>query len=336
MRLRAALFAGPVIYTLLNAGLFALGFERLEVAEVFNWDIKNVMLGLFGVDAIVPFYPLSAAPRSLAIVAGASTIICLAGARMLHSILARLALYAAAAASFVVILTTDSRMAVVAVIVALAGQAALRVTRTEKLLQLVPPITPLFPLIILQVAVLVAVLDVSDALSRQRFDNISTLSGRSELWEFVFTEVADPKPIHLIGYGQFGQVTAGLGAKYSYIFNEQNGDITRKTAHNMVLQTFLDIGYIGVVVFLMLLYQVTRVATQVRSAHNRLYAQLLIMIFVFGITSAVPTLMSIEISTFFFVFVGMFTSQYVMATNTSKIKNGNPLVRSSWAQKLSP
>ena len=78
----------------------------------------------------------------------------------------------------------------------------------------------------------------------------------------------------------------------------------------MVLQTFIDIGYIGVIVFLMMLYRVTKIVAASRSPHNRLYAKILILVFVFGITSSVPTLMSIEISTFFFLFVGFFTSRY--------------------------
>jgi len=74
---------------------------------------------------------------------------------------------------------------------------------------------------------------------------LATLNNRIYFWQILFNKLSTFDPIHLIGYGAFGQVTSGLTR--AYVGYWTNPDAI--TLQNAFLQHLVDIGYIGFVVF---------------------------------------------------------------------------------------
>lgn len=73
---------------------------------------------------------------------------------------------------------------------------------------------------------------------------LGVLSGRDVIWGSALTVLGDPSPIHLIGYGAFGQFTSGATQGYSWVFS-QFGGMSQHSLHNANLQIVLDMGYMG-------------------------------------------------------------------------------------------
>lgn len=76
------------------------------------------------------------------------------------------------------------------------------------------------------------------------------LTNRTIIWQFAIEELSEIKWIHLPGYGFRGQAIAGLTDKYSCLFSSyENREFT--TAHQVWLQTIIDLGYLGFVAMLL-------------------------------------------------------------------------------------
>jgi O-antigen ligase len=108
---------------------------------------------------------------------------------------------------------------------------------------------PLSPFLVIGVAGLLANTGAVAALSRTGND-VVTATGRLYIWRPVISFLEHPHAEQLIGYGANGQVTSGVSASYAYLFmsDQTVSNPTTVTTHNIVLQTILDYGYIGLVV----------------------------------------------------------------------------------------
>jgi hypothetical protein len=78
-------------------------------------------------------------------------------------------------------------------------------------------------------------------------------SNRPVIWSVVLSELMDIKPIHLVGYGFRGQVMSNISANYSCLFSSYT-DSLLASAHNIWLQFVLDVGYLGLIMTMGLLY----------------------------------------------------------------------------------
>jgi len=77
---------------------------------------------------------------------------------------------------------------------------------------------------------------------------LGVLTGRDFVWESAFRILSEPIPMHLIGYGTFGQVTSGAIKGYAWIFLELPA-LARQSLHNNNIQVIFDIGYIGLFIW---------------------------------------------------------------------------------------
>jgi O-antigen ligase len=69
-------------------------------------------------------------------------------------------------------------------------------------------------------------------------------------------ELADFKPIHMIGYGEYGPYGAGLTKQYmeeKFLMETEQEKLLSSITHNTALQVIFDIGYIGLAIYLLLL-----------------------------------------------------------------------------------
>jgi hypothetical protein len=71
-----------------------------------------------------------------------------------------------------------------------------------------------------------------------------SLSNREAIWRAVLGELRAFQPVHLVGFGAYGQVASGLSAAYAPYFSAYVY-ASLASAHNAFLQTVLEIGYLG-------------------------------------------------------------------------------------------
>ena len=67
-------------------------------------------------------------------------------------------------------------------------------------------------------------------------------------------EMAELKPMHMIGWGEHGESPAGASAKYKDVFREDQFENDLIVTHNMFFQAFFDVGYFGIFFFLATLF----------------------------------------------------------------------------------
>jgi hypothetical protein len=84
-------------------------------------------------------------------------------------------------------------------------------------------------------------------------EDLATGNYRSYIWVHCYNDVLHPRPAHVLGFGEHGQMASGVSSKYAYIFVE--APIPELTVtHNAFLQCFFDVGYLGSAAFLLVLF----------------------------------------------------------------------------------
>jgi O-antigen ligase len=95
-----------------------------------------------------------------------------------------------------------------------------------------------------------------EQISRNGSHDLATGNSRKFIYAAANNELADFKPIHLVGYGEYGIYGAGLIKYYmkKFGYETESQRLISSVAHNTVLQVIFDTGYLGLIAFLMLLY----------------------------------------------------------------------------------
>lgn len=93
------------------------------------------------------------------------------------------------------------------------------------------------------------------ARGNQGVENLTTLSARTVIWQECLEEIRDPDPIHLVGWGEHGQGTAGVARRYAHIFPKDHYEDTGLiVTHNFFFQAFFEVGYLGIGFILLVLF----------------------------------------------------------------------------------
>lgn len=91
--------------------------------------------------------------------------------------------------------------------------------------------------------------DTFPVFSRGSVNDLATIQNRTKVWEVVRERSPHmPLPRQLFGYGAQGQITSGISRGYSYLLVGTLLRGERGSAHNSVLQQYLDAGLIGVLI----------------------------------------------------------------------------------------
>lgn len=112
-----------------------------------------------------------------------------------------------------------------------------------------------FPIILVFASFLIGESDYLETIMRSKSD-LLTGNNRFFIWAFVLEELSSFKFMHLVGYGELGH----YGSKLSYEwmdFFKFSYDSPEKAAssHNTILQLILDTGYVGLVIYLAIIYK---------------------------------------------------------------------------------
>jgi len=299
-RVRCALFS-PACFIAIDLFLYVIGFSFRATTSPTN-DGSAQLLGLIGIHTSrVNDLPLTPGSNGAGEAAALAIVICAVLAYRGRGKL-RLAALAGILASIPTILLVDSRGPLAYALLALIILALLpRLAR--RAIVAVPLLLPVGPSIILFVVSQLG--SLSSTLSRNNGNgSFVTATGRSKIWSIVAHFLSHPHAEDLIGYGAYGQIRSGVAAQYVYLFRYTE-DPEFTSVHSIALQTILDMGYIGLVLFLLFLMVIVNSARisyeRTRSPESTALLVALIALSLFGASEALPGLAGLYLVVSLFV-----------------------------------
>jgi hypothetical protein len=151
------------------------------------------------------------------------------------------------------------------------------------------------------------------SLSRQTGD-IATLSNRKAIWGYVFDEFSSFNWEHLLGFGSYGNITSGVSTEYTTFFEVSYARPETMTTHNSFLQILIDYGYIGLGLFIWIVFSLfallrDRVQLEAGFNKNKLVGKkltlVLIYLVVISATEICLTYFSLEVWSLF-IFINIY------------------------------
>lgn len=239
-----ALCWSPWVYVATNVTLHLAGFTAPEAGRSEGAQFGATMLEALGITMDRVHFPLSPGVNGFgpicAIAFATSVTLALRGEQRKTAILGALV-------SLWAILAIDSRSTLLFAVFAVALVYIVPRARKRGLrwFSLALP-----TVLIVGLGVLSSSANIG-GLSREGAGDFTTGASRTVVWREAARTVIEPSIESLIGYGQSGHLTSGASVGYAYLFRGQL-DPLNASAHNALLQTSLDLGWLGVPLFLML------------------------------------------------------------------------------------
>lgn len=295
------------VFLAANLVLFSLGFGA-STAEGQGRDYAE-MLGAVGINILRHGFPLGSGINGIGIMGGAGLLLgSLQALRAGRRNIDRLGGLITAILGGTVLLQTDSRAALLFALltIVLTGVlpfAWLRVSRWA------PIVVPLAPLVILRVVVWLNGASSALLVARGSSD-FATANGRQLIWAGVAAELSEFRVTHLFGFGFLGTYRSGVVNAFAGMFSGVF-EVTRLTAHNVILQYVLDVGYVGAALFVLLTASALSAASSVKSDELQPAARAIcggLVFFVFaGTTESCPSMYQREnFFLFLFLVIGAF------------------------------
>lgn len=301
-RVRSALVAlcfAPSLYVAANVVLRMAGVSSSRPIPPQAGDPAQV-LSFFGVHHLRTFFPLSDGVNSFGIVVGLAASTALVLAARSEGRTRRWAIIAAAVDIYAILLA-DSRGPISAALGATLLVLLLGRRITVIGLRSLGFLVPASPVVIFGALSLLTAPGVTASAQGR---TISTGTNRLFIWKPILDMLSHFRAADVFGYGAFGQITSGVARSYVYLF----GDVSfTPGAHNFVLQTVLDIGYIGLIVVVLVFVMYIRAFAEASQRGSALGAALLCVMVYFvlvGFTEAAPTIYTPEIFFFFVLALG--------------------------------
>jgi len=211
---------------------------------------RAVVLGYFGLDMERILFPLAPGITSFGVISGLSFVISFNFFK--NNIYSNKTIaYLAILTSLFALITTDSRGAILAVILTLIFIKiyTLFFRKNGKLIGL----PTLLLVIMFSYYFLISMSNSSAVQSLSRGEDIA--SGRTIIWLYAIDFIRDFNLSHLFGFGYMGHAASGLSEQYKYLFYGWNTATPETVSlHNAMLQIFIDYGYLGTIIFIIILY----------------------------------------------------------------------------------
>jgi hypothetical protein len=241
---------GLFFYTAVNIGGAALGIHN-PFTEELDLIVNETIFGFTEQRVVCPFSPN---PGSFATEAGMLSVL---GICLVHHGTRRCIVIGTTALvlGLAGVVAGDSRTPLLAVVAALGFLLLPNRSRRRPAL-ILGLLLPVFPLLMATVdwsaALRLLPFDVLNFSRRADINEILTLNNRTWIWTYLFDEIRDPKFVHFVGYGAFGHVASGLAFAYGYMW--PHAELI--SLHNAALQHLVDIGYLGLAVFVVLMVHI--------------------------------------------------------------------------------
>lgn len=245
-----AIISAPAIFIILNIGTYLLGIEiPLDLDDPEAVGKPSVIAGLLGLNLIRNTLLFVAHPNNVATAVG-SILVCsfFAWKYLTLPKWQSIFLLVSILAGMTFMLMLDSRGSIASLLAVSTLVIFLERARMLSLIKRLIIFLPLLPFFILSLLALVSSTDLGKNMAREENDDdLNTGNGRAIIWEHCINAILDPEVDHILGYGQAGHVTSGVERYWAWKFPNY-------VAHNFFFQSFFDIGYIGIIFFVWLLY----------------------------------------------------------------------------------
>ena len=254
---------GPVVIFVIAVVFYILNYDRLPSVEG-NFRTKPLFLTLLGFNIenkVLQFKSDSDRihPNTLGIIAGALLSAYLVSINTLKLYRVPWTVLATMLSLGAMILIADSRVTVLNTVISVGVVYALIRYRKLQTLPYLAVVFPFFPFISLFLLEFIASTDLARFFSKtEAGTDIASGSERATIWYYCWQELSDFKLIHLIGFGDYGHYGAGVSQQYAFVFGPDGSDAM--VTHNAFYQAFFDVGYLGVAVYLAVLYKVAHSA----------------------------------------------------------------------------
>lgn len=130
--------------------------------------------------------------------------------------------------------------------------------------------------------------DIIDLSSIQRTrEDFNSFNGRNLIWLNSSIEFLNFKPIHLIGYGEFGHYISGVSKSWSHFFGQWEDEKSLLTTpHSFFYSILFDYGYIGLFLYVFIQYKIIFLIKKLwfSSNLNKLFMNFLLFWNLIGIT----------------------------------------------------
>ncbi|WP_157816048.1 O-antigen ligase family protein [Spirosoma pollinicola] len=317
------------LYCLINFLLWAAGIsikESVMTDEVVNK--KAVLLSYFGLNIDRVQFPLSTGLNNYAVISGAMFTICLVLLFVSNTKKYKILTIASCLVFLATLLLIDSRASIYYPI--LICFTLILWQKSKAYVKNMPYLTYLIvlgPLFLYLMVPLMMVLPFIESITRNS-EELATGNSRFLIWSACLLEFIEFKPIHLIGFGYFGHFGSGVSASWSSIFSTwTDGDL--KTSHNTFFTILFDHGYLGLVVYVLVIYNTFKRISRFWNI-NREGNVLLFGFFSFNIFAGITeTLIGFYSPNYFILFFVFLFAEFVgnspiLVTEnaTSRSKNG--------------
>lgn len=314
-RLLNSVISGVFLYVLLNVILMLLDIRPNDYEPIYNYDLKGIILTQIGLDWLMLQPPLASAPKTISVVC-LFLAICSAPYSIRIGRVQRSQEQNPLIAIFAIsmVLYSDARMALVTffIIYFLAlsfSKATLRI-----LMKITIVLSPLLPIIIVGLAGVLQEVSIIQMFSRNDWNNISTLSNRTYIWENFMTEAVNFNYSFLVGYGLHGQIESGISQQSAYIFDARIDD-KHHSLHNTIFQMYIDRGLIGLAIFILLVYfLISRISKAGEIGYRTSLG--VFAIFVLGQTESLFILSPVDSLTVFILLLAFSTSAFIDSKKT--------------------
>lgn len=273
------------LYLLFNAVMQLAGWKS-SVNDDISAGITARMLATVGIFTDRTIFPTAGGLNNFGAVAGLAIAGGIAGTVGGRSAPARAAAAMTAIAGLYIIVRTDSRAGMMFALLA-GGLVAILPMRWLRSGRFGVLIIPTLPVALFAIAVLLASLLGTTALIRNP-EEVYNLGSRAFIWAAIGAELRTFSPGHLVGFGFFGQTQSTIVQHFGDVVGA-GYDTGRLTAHNMLLQLALDIGYLGVIVMLALFWSAFARIDRVPESQRKIVAALLLYLLLAGVTESTPT-----------------------------------------------
>ena len=285
-------FSRPIIVGLVHVlGIFCLmNLVSIVINPMFgSGDFTTLSLfGLQGKRIVFSMYP-DAHAVFVGIMGGYLLVMNVDRSLLGTTLMARVMRWVYLATGLIVVLISDSRSMLFSALLSVLVVILLRVTHKLTLAKYAVWLLPFSHILFLLSLQFAAGFSMMQSISRDSSD-LATGNSRKFIYQAATNELSDFKPIHLIGYGEYGTYAAGLTRYYMKLFGytDEEQILNSSVAHNTALQVIFDIGYLGLLMYLLLIFSAMAYAYKLYQAGYQEYLALLYF-FLFNIVMGVAT-----------------------------------------------
>lgn len=252
-----SLACGAALFVAVNIAAYGAGL-RGALEDVG----PNKMLSIVGISIARASMPFAAGVNNFGAMAGFAVVVGYTLTRY-----SRLTGCIVTALGLAGVILADSRASLAVALVTCLAIVCMR--RLNSHLRWLPAVVFLMPLVLYGANAVLKNTSAQTLIARDGFgQQLGPLTGRDLVWKSAIDVFADAHPIHLVGYGASGQITSGATRGYAWIFAEPAW-ASRHSLHNAALQVTIEIGYIGLVLWLLLWWRLMRsLAARWRKGHS--------------------------------------------------------------------